>query len=35
MTRVLNGDQTDWGGPYVGATPSMLRIRVYAREPRK
>ena len=35
MTRVLNGDQTDWGGPYVGSTPSMLRIRVYAREPRK
>jgi len=35
MTRVLNGDQTDWGGPYVGAVPSMLRIRVYSREPRK
>ena len=35
MTRVLNGDETDWGGPYVGSAPSMLRIRVYAREPRK
>ena len=19
MTRILNGDQTDWGGPYIGA----------------
>ena len=32
MRRVLNGDQTDWTGPYIGPEPSMLRIRVYARE---
>lgn len=31
MRRVLNGDETDWTGPYVGQTPTMLRIRVYAR----
>ena len=31
MHRVLNGDQTDWTGPYVGQTPSMLRIRLYTR----
>ena len=35
MTRVLNGDQTDWTGPYVGDRPTALRIKVYAREPRK
>ncbi len=32
MNRVLNGDETDWTGPYVGQKPTMLRIRVYARE---
>ena len=32
MHRVLNGDQTDWTGPYVGQSPAMLRIKVYARE---
>lgn len=32
LERVLNGDQTDWTGPYVGSTPSLLHIRVYARE---
>ena len=31
MRRVLNGDETDWTGPYVGQMPTMLRIRVYAR----
>ena len=34
MRRVLNGDQTDWGGPFIGDEPGMLRIRVYSREPR-
>ena len=32
MKRVLNGDETDWTGPYAGPVPTMLRIRVYARE---
>ena len=31
MTRTLNGDQTDWGGPYIGAEPSLLRIKLVAR----
>ena len=35
MRRVLNGDQTDWTGPFVGPVPTALHIRVYAREPRK
>lgn len=35
MRRVLNGDQTDWTGPYVGEKPTALRIKVYVREPRK
>ena len=35
MYRVLNGDESDWQGPYLGTEPGMLRIRVYAREPRK
>lgn len=35
MRRVLNGDQTDWTGPFVGSVPTALHIRVYAREPRK
>ena len=35
MTRVLNGDQTDWTGPYVGDKPTVLRIKVYVRETRK
>ena len=35
MRRVLNGDESDWQGPYIGAEPQMLRIRVYAREIRK
>ena len=32
LKRVLNGDETDWTGPYVGSEPTMLHIRVYARE---
>ena len=35
MIRVLNGDQTDWTGPYVGKQPTALRIKLYVREPRK
>ena len=35
MRRVLNGDQTDWTGPYVGEKPTVLRIKLYVREPRK
>lgn len=35
MMRVLNGDQTDWGGPYIGPKPTLLRIRVYTRENRE
>lgn len=31
MKRVLNGDETDWSGPYVGSEATMLRIRVYTR----
>lgn len=35
VRRILNGDETDWTGPYVGEHPTVLHIRVYAREPRK
>lgn len=35
VRRVLNGDETDWTGPYVGDKPTALHIKVYAREPRK
>lgn len=31
MTRVLNGDQTDWGGPYIGDEPSLLHITLTVR----
>ena len=31
MIRVLNGDQTDWGGPYIGDKPTLLRITLYTR----
>ena len=30
-TRILNGDETDWGGPAFGAIPVMLRISVLTR----
>lgn len=29
--RILNGDETDWGGPAFGATPVWLRISVSTR----
>jgi len=31
MIRVLNGDQTDWGGPYVGDKPKLLHITLTTR----
>ena len=31
MLRVLNGDQTDWGGPYIGDEPSLLHITLTVR----
>ena len=29
--RILNGDETDWGGPYFGATPKVLQITLVTR----
>jgi len=29
--RILNGDETDWGGPYLGTAPRVLQITVTAR----
>ncbi len=29
--RILNGDETDWGGPYLGAVPIVLRIELVVR----
>jgi hypothetical protein len=29
--RILNGDETDWGGPYIGETPKLLRISLTTR----
>lgn len=34
VSRILNGDETDWSGTAVGATPAMLHIKVYVRERR-
>lgn len=31
MNRILNGDQTDWGGPAVGETPKLLHITLTTR----
>jgi hypothetical protein len=30
-SRILNGDETDWGGPYLGTTPRVLQISLVAR----
>jgi hypothetical protein len=30
-SRILNGDETDWGGPAFGATPTLLRITLITR----
>ncbi|MDD2289858.1 MAG: DUF5597 domain-containing protein [Bacteroidales bacterium] len=32
MIRILNGDQTDWGGPYVGEIPTLLHFSLGVRE---
>ena len=29
--RILNGDETDWGGPYVGPAPKVLQITLVTR----
>jgi hypothetical protein len=29
--RVLNGDETDWGGPHIGGQPSLLHITLTVR----
>jgi hypothetical protein len=29
--RILNGDETDWGGPAFGSSPVLLRISVITR----
>jgi len=31
LRRLLNGDETDWGGPAFGATPSLLRVTLITR----
>jgi len=31
LLRELNGDETDWGGPYIGSSPSILHITLVAR----
>ncbi len=32
MIRVLNGDETDWGGPYIGEIPKLLHFKLGIRE---
>jgi hypothetical protein len=31
LIRVLNGDETDWGGPFIGEEPSLLHITLVTR----
>jgi hypothetical protein len=31
LLRILNGDETDWGGPRVGAVPTVLHVTLVAR----
>ncbi|MGN6639758.1 MAG: DUF5597 domain-containing protein, partial [Mucilaginibacter sp.] len=31
IRRILNGDETDWGGPHFGMKPTVLRISVISR----
>ena len=31
MLRILNGDKTDWGGPYIGEEPVLLHITLVIR----
>jgi hypothetical protein len=30
-TRILNGDETDWGGPYFGPRPQVLQVSLIVR----
>lgn len=32
LIRELNGDETDWGGPYIGEVPSLLHITLVVRD---
>jgi Domain of unknown function (DUF5597) len=32
LLRELNGDETDWGGPYIGNEPSLLDISLVVRD---
>ncbi|MFA5302002.1 MAG: DUF5597 domain-containing protein [Bacteroidales bacterium] len=32
MIRILNGDETDWGGPYFSQKPTLLHIKLVTRE---
>jgi hypothetical protein len=31
MLRIRNGDETDWGGPRIGAVPAVLRTTLTTR----
>jgi hypothetical protein len=31
LLRILNGDETDWGGPRFGAIPTVLHVTLVAR----
>ncbi|MFO7669709.1 MAG: DUF5597 domain-containing protein [Bacteroidales bacterium] len=31
LLRILNGDETDWGGPYIGEIPAVLRTTLVVR----
>ena len=31
LLRIRNGDETDWGGPYIGDVPAVLRTTLVAR----
>jgi hypothetical protein len=31
LLRIRNGDETDWGGPYFGAVPTVLKISLVTR----
>jgi hypothetical protein len=31
LLRILNGDETDWGGPHVGPVPTVLRVTLVVR----
>jgi hypothetical protein len=31
LLRIRNGDETDWGGPYIGDVPAVLRTTLVVR----